>query len=183
MTHSHEELIMRQYESMLQRIVSSFRRRCSYPTTSEADLLQEARIAFLEHIRMHNEHEYTRCYRTILHALFDAVRRDYPVYVPYGVFRTHDFKKISTISYDAVEVTSDNESFENIEAASTVSAFLGKLTKQEQQLIKHKIDGMTNREAGQRVGLSDVQVSRALRRIRKKQTHTSCFNRPYSIDA
>ena len=168
MIQANEEQIIQQYEPMLQRIVKNFRRRCSHPTTSEADLLQEARIAFLEHIRTHEEQDYSRCYRTIIHALFETVRRDYPVYVPYGAFRKHDYNKITLIDCDAVEVPSASNELEKIEVTSMFLGFIDELTQEERQLIKLKMNGMTSREAGRRIGMSDVQVHRLLTQIRRR---------------
>lgn len=83
---THEKEIMRSYDKYLGRIVHTFMRRCRVRTVSAEDLMQEARLAFLKHIRTHKPENYGRCYLTIWHALCDAVVRAHIVKMPHGVF-------------------------------------------------------------------------------------------------
>ena len=69
-----EQEIINRYDKLLWKHVHNFKGRCKGTTIPDEDLIQAARMAFLEHIRTHKPEEWSRCGFTILHALCDEAR-------------------------------------------------------------------------------------------------------------
>ena len=170
MSTHHELEIMTHYEPMLWRIVHNFMSRCSMHTMQAEDLIQEARIAFLMHIRTHRPEDYGRCRLTIWHALCDAVRAQYPVSMPHGVFTNKEKRgtvRLVDVEYMAQALASDEEQYEAVELAAQIMHEVETFPEEATKLVHLKMKGYTNREAAQRLGMTDYQVSRTLKRIRR----------------
>lgn len=164
----NEEQLLLAYEPKLNCIVKSFMKRATTGRTSrEDDLMQEARLAFLQHVRTHEPDEYDRCYLTILHALCEAVRRDYPLSISRRDFFNQEKPSIHLCGMEKAE---DIETLEGlIEAAElrcSLEAVLSNSTEQVKVLVYLKEIGYTNKQAGVLLGMSDCQVTRALKKIR-----------------
>lgn len=164
----NEEQLLLTYEPKLNCIVKSFMKRATTGRTSrEDDLMQEARLAFLQHIRTHEPCEYGKCYLTILHALCEAVRRDYPLAIS-----RHDFlnREKPSIHLCGMEKAENVETLEGlIEAAElrcSIEAVLSNGTEQVKELVRLKEIGYTNKQAGILLGMSDCQVTRTLEKLK-----------------
>lgn len=164
----NEEQLLLTYEPKLNCIVKSFMKRATTGRTSrEDDPMQEARLAFLQHVRTHEPDEYGRCYLTILHAICEAARRDYPLSVSRYDFLNHAKPPVYLCGMEKAE---DVETLEGlIEAAElrcSLEAVLSNCTEKVKALVYLKGIGYTNKQAGILLGMSDCQVTRALKKIR-----------------
>lgn len=130
---------------MLGNIVYNFMRRRSEQTMSAEDLMQEARPAFLQHIRTHRPEDYKRCRLTILHALCDAVLKHYPVSIPRGVFfgGARKCQRRAAASLEEAQYIARDGGYDALDLAAQIM------------------------EAAQQLGMTDVQASRMLKRIRR----------------
>lgn len=166
---NHELDILTSYEPMLRRTVFNFMRRCSVQTMSAEDLMQEARLAFLQHIRTHRPEDYGRCHLTILHALCDAVLKHYPVSMPRGIFFDGSQRQrwvMETLNNEAHYMAQDG-GFDAADLAAQIMEAVEQFHKEAMKLVKLKVVGYTNREAAQRLGMTDAKVSRLLKQIRR----------------
>ena len=169
MTRQKEMEILTSYEPMLRNIVYNFMRRCSEQTMSAEDLMQEARMTFLQHIRTHKPEDYKRCRLTILHALCDAVLKHYPVSIPRGVFFGGDrqCQRWAAASLEEAQYIARNGGYDASDLASQIMWAVEQFPKEAVKLVSLKVEGYTNREAAQQLGMTDAQVSRMLKRIRR----------------
>ncbi len=157
----HEEAIIQQYEPMLKSIVIDFSQRKAGKAAAFQDLMQEARIAFLCHIRTHREQDFSKVYYTIWHALYEAARREYPLSISYKAFSKQRRTPIALIPLDdeAMQLTCEDE-------LQWLDSFIRSFTAEEQELILCKLDGMKNSEIASRAGVSNATVTRRLQRLR-----------------
>jgi len=131
--------------------------------------MQEARIAFLQHIRTHSPEEYHRCSLTILHALSDAVQRQYPLSMPRAVYLAKE-KRTPLFIVDfnkADEAFALDGSCEAVDLMNEIMEVAEKFPEEAMKLVKLKMEGYSNREAARRLGMTDAWVSRMLKRIRR----------------
>ena len=166
---NHEQEIMNRFDPLLWKFVHSFINRCSKSTVPAEDLIQEARLAFLHHIRTRKPEEYHMCRLTILHALYDAVQRAFPVSMPRavfidkqrrGTFLFHDFDEKEERLIDTAN------DYESIDLALRLMQEARKISPAAEELLRLKANVYSNREAAQMLGKTDVQVSRMLKQLR-----------------
>ena len=169
MTKQQELEILTNYEPLLKKTVYNFIQRCNVRTLSAEDLMQEARMAFLQHIRTHKPEEYGRCRFTILHALCDAVLRQYPVSMPRAVFFDRGKREqwVMVNLDDEVQYEARNGGYDAADLAAQIMDVVGTLPEEAMKLVKLKLERYSNREAAQKLGMTDVQVSRMLKQIRR----------------
>lgn len=168
--------ILTSYAPMIRRTVSNFMRRCSVQTMSVEDLMQEARLAFLQHIRTHRPEDYGRCRLTILHALCDAVLRQYPVSMPRGLFFDGSQRQqwvMERLNNEAHYMAQDG-GFDAADLAAQIMKAVEQFPKEAMKLVKLKMEGYSNREAAQQLSMTDVQVSRMLKQIRRLLDSEDC---------
>ena len=163
----NESRILLAYEPLIRKCVNLFMARAGTGRTSRKDdLLQEARISFLNHIRTHTPEEYGKCRLTILHDLCESVRRDYPM----GISRHAFLNKVQPLhiySFDDITGLEDNQNaFTHSDLKCSLAAVLKNHSAEDVLLVRMKAKGYSNREAARRLGMSDTQVTRKLKRIR-----------------
>lgn len=152
------------YDTFLWKQVHSFTRSARYPNARHEDLIQEARIAFLQHIRTHSESEWAACTLTIKGALYDYVRREYPQKVS-----RHGFGKALRggrrfCPFD--ECT--RYIYEDDHSAIDLTAALDQLSEENRELIALKLKGLTVGEIAVQMGKSHQVISHRLKAIRCK---------------
>ena len=169
MTNLTELDILTSYDPMIRKTVYNFMRRCSVQTMSAEDLLQEARLAFLQHIRTHEPRDYGRCRLTILHALCDAVLRQYPLSMPRAVYLSKEKRAPLCIAdfNKAEEAFALDDGCEAVDLMNEIMEAVESLPQEAMELVKLKLNGYSNREAARQLGMTDVRVSRMLKRIRR----------------
>jgi len=160
-----QEMIIRNRE-MLNQIVTVFMRKI--PTRSRngvldrQDLMQEVALCFLMEARKHGEETAARNKKTLFHALYDAVRRAYPVAIPSHAFRKGKRLPLTVLSIEQVEVIIPDIS------PSLYSEMLEDAGEWERKIIHMRSKGMTQREIAQALERSEAWVSRSMKRIRNQ---------------
>ena len=136
---------------------------------SMEDLMQEARLAFLIHLRkMESLEDVCRCGRDILAAVWSYWHSMAVVYIP-----RNDYKAVIAgvcriqLDQDCCQehCVSEKDAFFPCEYHD----FLSSLTPQEQRFVQMKLNGCTGREIMPALKLtSESQASRMLKRVRQK---------------
>jgi len=165
----NEATIMDSYEPLLNKIVNNFTARTTLRTVPREDLMQEARIAFLKHIRTHMPEEYHLCRLTILHALCDAVQRQYPLSMPRAVYLAKEKRApLFIVNFEKAEeeLTVDGNC-EAVDLMNEIMQAVERFPKEAMELVKLKLNGYSNREAAQQLCMTDARVSRMLKQIRR----------------
>ena len=133
--------------------------------------MQEVTICFLAEVEKYGE-ETARTHRlSLFHSMYQAVMTAYPLSVPK---RSSGFKKItekhfSFIQWECLEYKISANDF----AARTIDRIsiqerLESLSENDKQIIRWRLDGLSQREIAKRKGLTDVQMCREMKRIRRQ---------------
>lgn len=167
--------VLERNENFLKITVSNFMRKCSQRNRngvlSREDLMQEVTLCFLSEVERYGEETARTHSRTLFNAMYMAVIRAYPLSVPK---RSSGFKQItaSHLWIDRWEnmgerIAVDDTSNMVIDRIS-VHERLEVLSSSDQQIINWRLDGLSQREIARRIGLSDVQMCRTMKRIRRQ---------------
>lgn len=166
-------------ETFLKITVSKFMRRCGQENrsgiVSREDLLQELILCFLSEVERYGE-ETARTHRlSLFHSMYQAIMTAYPLSVPK---RSGGFKKI-TENPMQIESWEDMQSIikqadptDDIINQIDTAAMLEELLPTDKQMIQWRMEGMTQREIGKRIGLSDKQMCMEMKRIRRQLEQT-----------
>lgn len=133
------------------------------------DLLQEARLVFLKHIRkIPNESTIMHCKFAIHGALCELCRSMSLVKIPkycYG----DEIRKIQRIDYEEAVLDSDERFSCEAENTLAIQEFETTLTRKELIACRMKLHGYTSREIIPFVGVAgEPQMSRLLKGVRVK---------------
>lgn len=170
-TTAHE--ILERNEAFLKTTVSAFMRRCSQRNRngviSREDLMQEVALSFLAETEKHGEEQARRQRITYIHVMYSAVIRAYPLSVPK---RTSGFKNITAkqLTFSQWESMAHRISVKDFTAKTierlSIQERLEGLSERDRKIIRWRLEGMTQREIAKRIGLTDVQMCREMKRIR-----------------
>ena len=167
--------IMERNEAFLKATVYQFMRKCSERNrtgvVSREDLMQEVSFCFLAEVERYGE-EAARAHKlTLFHAMYQAVMGAYPLSVPRrsGTFKTITDKHLWVEPWEAMAdkiKTSDttNRILDRLE----LRGWLNALSDTDKQIIRWRLEGVSQREIGQRLGLTSVQTCRRMKRIKAK---------------
>lgn len=166
--------VLKRNEEFLKITVSKFMSRCKQDNTngviSREDIMQELTLCFLSEVEKHGEKVARMQKYTFLHAMYSTVIQAYPLTVPK---RTSGFKKIiANITLDSWEdvqdrITVDDFTAETIESLS-IRERLESMSENDRQIIRWRLEGLTQREIARRKDLTDVQMCREMKRIRRQ---------------
>lgn len=176
LTTEQEEKYVKQYEKVIWATVNGFKRRTTTRRDNKDDLYQEASIVFIKHIRScETEEEIGKNIpiRDMIHAMccFNLGEQvlSYPKRT--SKYRTNVTKDV-VHAVDYSEVDHDDRylemSIDNAIENMTMKSFLASLDDDEKEIAKYKEIGYKNREIAQLMGVSDVNISRALNKMRSK---------------
>ena len=157
--------------------VSKFMSRCSQTNRtgviSREDLLQEVTLCFLAEVERYGEETARKHSRTLFNAMYKAVMGAYPLSVPK---RTSGFKKLTKtpLWLDCWEdmgerIRTGDPSTRIIDRISLYER-LEELSEGDKQIVRWRLEGLSQREIGKRMGLSDVQMCREMKRIKAEIT-------------
>lgn len=164
LSREQEVELLTKYRPYLARMVREYLSRVPLDAAVHyEDMMQEANLAFLLHIR--KMREITDVYLCRLH-VFAALRRyresQFIVNIPH--YRFSEYRN----SFSACALTPDRESEATSgEVADELLAdeFLDTLSENEHAAVELRQDGYTNREIGRKIGLKDWQITRLFQRI------------------
>lgn len=135
---------------------------------SAEDLKQEASIWFLVTMREQGINAALRHSLCLHHALYDAVRRSYPLHMSY-----HAFRNRTNYAFVSVDKIKENiASNENVEEAITAKVdaerLYAKLTDREKRIVTMKMEGIPLRKIAQALGISRRMVDYSVRAMRER---------------
>lgn len=173
LTASEKQAFIAKYDLLIWNLVHRFERRCSVPVSHRDDLYQECVLALLGHIE--NASDTGQMNRIPIPDLHNAMCRyvlsNQPAKVPK---RTTDFGQIIHSSGGTVEFTAEtldqcamDIAVEDVIDIIDFDSFVGKLPCQQREIVSLKRTNHTNREAARVLGISDVKVTRQLRRVQR----------------
>ena len=155
------------WDAYLCKQAHAFYRLSEQYTLSVDDFIQEARLAFLQHIRTHDRNMWAACTLTIKGALMECVRRNYPL----SVSRNHfcqtmkaglRFTSLDEITFEHGASREDDHSGIDLKTA------IAQLTTEEQQIIGMLLEGWSVTEIADRMGKPHQTISYRLKAIRRK---------------
>lgn len=172
LTPCQEEQLIQQYDRLLWSIVHRFKRRSYNGYENKEDLHSECVLVFIRHIRSCDTMDDVQKVpiRDMINAMCRFVLGEQTLTYPQ---RTTDFshvmKKVAhKTDYSAVDRDS-SQRYEPMNDALDEVAFrdyLSSLSEEEKQMIQMKLEGKRNRELAQAFGVTDVIVTRTLKRLR-----------------
>lgn len=165
---SEAEALAKWNDYLYKQALSFYRLHKQY-TLSVDDFIQEARIAFLQHIRTHDESMWAACTLTIRGALMECVRRNHHLYVPRKSICDEIRKEVSFISMDNEKrcewlMGYRDDDYSDID----LRAAIAQLTTEEQQIIRMLLEGWSVTEIADRMGKPHQTISYRLKAIRRK---------------
>lgn len=161
---------LQRYDAFLWKQVYAFCRLSKRQQQPLDDFIQEARLAFLQHIRTHPETEWNACTLTIKGALYEYARKEYPLTVSHNKFSKVLGEKIYFIG-DAqyeMEVYKAGKRHEDDHTDIDLRQALDNLSESDRQIICLKLEGMTAKEIGDRTGKTPQAISLRIRTIKRK---------------
>lgn len=160
------------FEPFIQRQVRDYQSRHAQQNCIDLDdLLQEARIVFLNHIRkIPDESTIMNCKYAIHGALCELSRSMSLVRIPkycYG----DEIRKIQQVDYEDAVLESDERYAYGAESELILREFENTLTEKERIVCRMKQHGYSSREIIPFVGVAgEPQMSRLLKSVRMKAT-------------
>jgi len=165
---SEQEIITR-YDPLLWKHVHNFKSRCTGRTISDEDLIQTARMAFLQFVRKHDPQDWHKCRLTILHALCDEVQRYCPMKMARSIYLDKEKREVVhftniDVCGEIVEKQNEQKEFELLleimEAAEEISPACV-------ELVNLKRPGYNSREAAEALNRSKGWVSQTLSKLHR----------------
>lgn len=171
LTPEQKDALVRRYDKLVCSIVWRFKRRNNSQLDNWQDLYQEAMLVLFEHIARAETLDHFRApIRDMVNAMCRYTLSEQVVSVPR---RTTDYSnRVNTVSKSVTIDTLDYEEIprDNMEDILTekamISSFLASVSPQDRAIVRMRMRGIRNRDIGKRLGLSDVAMTRRLKRIR-----------------
>ena len=155
------------WDAYLWKQAHAFYRLSEQHTLTLDDLIQEARLAFLQHIRTHDESMWAACTLTIKGAMMECVRRNYPLKVS-----RNNFKRLlhEGIVFLALEtgIDTDGICYEDDHSGIDLRTAIAKLTTAEREIICLRLEGLNVMEIADKTNTSHQKISYRLKVIREK---------------
>lgn len=173
LTPTQEEQLIHQYDRLLWDVVHRFKRRKYDAWDDREDLHSECMLVFLRHIRSCKTMDEVK--RIPISDMINAMCRQVLVQQTCShPKRTSDFKQV----IDSAQPRVDYDEVENVESQGchcaglddaldeiAFSDFCASLSPQEQEIIRMKMDGCTNRQIAQTIGVTDVIMTRTIKKL------------------
>ena len=172
LSRQDEERIIENYDKVIWSTVHRFKRRLPTQYDNKDDLHQEAVMVLLKHIRSCNtQDEISKLpIRDMINAMCRHVLGEQVVSIPK---RTTTFSKtISTVATasDYTELDVDDRycdmSIDDVMTKVIFDSFRCQLDDAERHIVDLKMNGYTNREISRMLGVTDVYITRALKKIK-----------------
>ncbi len=174
LTAYQEEALVRQYDKVVWQTVHRFSRKMNGGYKNKEDLHSECMIVLIQHFRSCESMEQIRKipFRDMIHAMCNYVLGEQAVAYPK---RTTNFKHVIDAADAKVEFTEGHleKSFRQDPIGDSVDRiafgeYVDTLSPQDQKIIAMKLRNYKNREIAETLGMTDVMVTRSLRRLLKR---------------
>ena len=173
LTSYQEEQLIQQYDRLLWSVVHRFKRRHYQGYDNKEDLHSECVLVFVRHIRSCETMDEVQKVpiRDMINAMCRFTLGEQALTYPQ---RTTNFSEVMEtaahkIDYSAVDMD-EKKRFEPIGNALDEIAFrdfFRGLSAVDRKIVKMKLDGMRNCEVARDLGVTDVIITRTLKRLRK----------------
>lgn len=178
LTPTEEAALLQKYEPLLLANVRAYCRRVSLPFSDfRNDLLQEARYAFLLHIRrINSEADIHKCGYELLNALCVARESTHVVRIPHSEFKKNSGRFVRSAGDGPTNVLHDQKP-SGIVDELVARQFLDTLSADERTIITMKMAGYKAREILPHTSLiSDMHMNRCVEGIKEKARKYFAFH-------
>lgn len=128
------------------------------------DLKQEVIITILTIIRKDGEEALHRNRLTFIHVMWEAVRKAYPLSIPYHAFGKQHRQPLNLVSF---EEWYEDPSLTHEEEPDTIfHIMIDQLPELQRTIIRMKLDGRTQREIAHVLGMSNTTMNRMYQRLK-----------------
>ena len=158
---------LQRYDAFLWKQVNLFVRKSIRRRQPFDDFIQEARIAFLLHIRTHDESEWAACTLTIRRALYDFARASYPVKVSHASFSKVLKAKQAFQPYDE-SIDWSAHVHEDDHTDMDIRIMLDHLSNEDRQIAQMRLEGWTLMEIVSKTGKAYSTICYRLKAIQRK---------------
>jgi len=172
LTPEQEEALVKKYDKYVRYAVYRFKCRNNSRNSNTEDLYQEAMIVLTESFRKAESMESWRMpARDMVNAMCRYTVGEQVVSLPK---RTSDYtQRISTVSSKAQLEALDFDDSHLVDTEDQVlfrvslADFMANLLPEDRLILRLKMSGESNRAIGMRFGLSDVKMTRRIKRLRE----------------
>lgn len=176
LTTEQETYYLKKYEALIWSTVNGFKRRTTAQRDNKDDLFQEASIVFIKYLRScesENDIGSNIPIRDMINAMCRVNLCEQVLSYPkrttyYRAKGTEDI--VHAVDYSDLDrderyldMTID-QSIENM----TIQSFVSSLSDDEKEIVALKGMGYKNREIARQLGISDVNVTRSLNRMKNQ---------------
>ena len=159
--------ILQRYDLYLCKQAHAFYRLSRQHTLTVEDFIQEARLAFLQHIRTHGESMWAACTLSIKGAMMECVRRNYPLSVSRNHFRQTLKAGLCFTSVD--EITGEyGTGWEDDHSGIDLMMIFDGLKAKDREIIAMRLEGLTVMEISKQMNKPHQMISYRLKAIRQK---------------
>ena len=164
----NESILINKYTPLLTATVTTFMNKLNPHNRNGVldaeDLRQEVTIAFIDIIRTQGEEALTHNRLTFIHVMWDAVRRAYPLSIPYYAFGNQHRQALNLATF---EEWYEDPSLTHEEEPDTITRIMiDQLPEPQRTIARMKLDGMSQREIANALGVSDATMSRMFQQLK-----------------
>lgn len=164
----NETSILNKYTPLINRTVNCFVNKLNPNNRNGVldaeDLRQEVTIAVLTIIRTDGEEALQRNRLTFIHVMWEAVRKAYPVSIPYYAFGNQHREPINLIAFE--EGFTDASLTHEEEPDTITRIMIDQLPEPKRTIIRMTLDGMSQMEIAHALGVSKATMSRMFQRTK-----------------
>jgi len=164
-----EQEIITRYDKLLWKHVHNFKNRCTGRTIPDEDLIQTARMAFLQFVRKHDPQDWHKCGLTILHALCDEVQRYCPLKMARSTYLSKEKREgIHSTAFDECgEIEKEQDEQKELEVLLEIMDIAEGISKDCKALVELRLRGHTNAQAARLLGKSAPWASVTLNKLHR----------------
>ena len=168
MNTTPEQTLIYKYTPFINHTVNRFMNKLNPHNRNgvldEEDLKQEIIIAMLTIIRTDGEEALHRNRLTFIHVMWEAVRRAYPLSIPYHAFGNQHREPLNLTPFE--EWYEDSSLTHEEEPDTITRIMIDQLPEPKRTIIRMKLDGMEQQEIAHALGVSNATMSRMFQRTK-----------------
>lgn len=173
LTHEQEEAIVKRFDHYVRFAVYRFKCRNNSRNDNAEDLYQEAMLVLTQSLRKAaSMEEWRPPMRDMVNAMCRYTLTEQVVSVPK---RTSDYTgRINSVSskveLDAADFEESGRVYteDQVLFKASLGNFVASLLPEDRLILRLKLEGQSNRQIGMRFGLSDVKMTRRLKRLHEQ---------------
>lgn len=177
LTREREEEILCQYKPYLSRFVRTFESKCKKeenPSLDHDDLFQIASMWFLNTLRKEGLRAALGKRISLHHELYDAVRKSYPLSLPYGQFGKRD-REVTFIAFDTEAgeeilrtVGSCCDMEDSVAFTHDFNGVYQQMSERERTVVNMRMDGVRIADIAKHLNVTSRTVNNIISSMRDK---------------